>query len=88
MKPQQIVEKARTLPVKVRRAAEGRWRIVHGEILDRADAVPAKQKLKNFEVHHVIEAARAAFLAELLAGNNLDQCRTAALAVANFERKA
>jgi hypothetical protein len=87
MKPQEIVEKARTLPAKVRRAAEGRWRIVYGEILDRADAVPAKQKLKNFEVHHVIEKARVAYLAELLAGNSLDQCRTAALAVAVFERE-
>lgn len=79
--PQQSdVEAARHLSPARKKAAKDAWNIVYGVMLDRADAVPAARKLKNFEAYHAIEHARAAFLAALVSGQSISACHHAALA--------
>lgn len=72
-------EAARKLPKRTRDAAAAVWRIVHGDMMGRIEALPMSRRPKVFEVHHAVEVARAAFLAALVAGHGLDVCRTAAL---------
>jgi hypothetical protein len=79
-KEQADVEAARKLPKRERDAASRAWGQLQDEFTAAVLRLPERRRPKAFEVHHATTKARAAFLAELVAGRRLDACKAAARA--------
>jgi hypothetical protein len=75
------VERARKLSAKKKAAAQAAWGETQEALIAPIEALPASRKPKSFEVNHAVAVARGAFLAALLNGKSLGDCKAAAVAV-------
>lgn len=82
---QSTVEVARQLPKHIRAAAQVRWCIVEGEVIDKTVAAAKPKRPKSFEVIHAVLKAREAFLVGLVAGEDLEACRQRAFVAAGVK---